>query len=259
VPGAWSDTVLFLDERQAFPASAHVGMISPRIRSSNVCRENVISQGLFYLDWLLDHKAEFQLLVEEALGPAEAGKIDWSAPRLLCIAGDFTRYDEHAVAQIDRNIDLIRYRRYGNELLLLDLVNATAAHPNVVDPPPGGEKVYKTVTEYLADADEALTDLFEATKAFLFSLGDDVQMTALKFYIAFKRIKNFACVEVRINQGRLLIYAKVDPEKVSLEPGFTRNVRDIGHFGTGDLEITLKSLADLERAKPLLVQSYAAS
>ena len=25
--------------------------------------ENVINQGLFYLDWLLDHKADFQLLV----------------------------------------------------------------------------------------------------------------------------------------------------------------------------------------------------
>jgi len=25
--------------------------------------ENVINQGLFYLDWLLDHRAEFELLV----------------------------------------------------------------------------------------------------------------------------------------------------------------------------------------------------
>ena len=33
-------------------------------RSSN---ENVINQGLFYLDWLLDHKAEFELLVLKTL------------------------------------------------------------------------------------------------------------------------------------------------------------------------------------------------
>ena len=31
--------------------------------------ENVINQGLFYLDWLLDHKADFKLLVMEVLGP----------------------------------------------------------------------------------------------------------------------------------------------------------------------------------------------
>lgn len=29
--------------------------------------ENVINQGLFYLDWLLDHKAEFELLVLKSL------------------------------------------------------------------------------------------------------------------------------------------------------------------------------------------------
>src|SRR6185312_10344863 len=29
--------------------------------------ENVMSQGLFYLDWLLDHRAEFQWLVMEKL------------------------------------------------------------------------------------------------------------------------------------------------------------------------------------------------
>jgi predicted transport protein len=221
--------------------------------------ENVINQGLFYLDWLLDHKADFQLLVQKVLGPEVAAKIVWTAPRLLCIAGDFTRYDEHAVAQIDRNIELIRYRRYGNELILLDLVNATTAQPIVEPQPGGGEKSYKTITAQIADADAALTDLFEATKAFLKSLGDDVQMTILSLYVAFKRIKNFACVEVRTNLGHLLIYVKVDPEKMTLEDGFTRDVSKIGHYGTGDLEITLKSLADLERAKPLLVQSYEAS
>src|SRR5205823_11246873 len=30
--------------------------------------ENVINQGLFYLDWLLDHQAEFQLLVMQKFG-----------------------------------------------------------------------------------------------------------------------------------------------------------------------------------------------
>ena len=41
--------------------------------------------------------------------------IDWQGARLLCIEGEFTKFDEHAVKQIDRNIELIRYRRYGNE------------------------------------------------------------------------------------------------------------------------------------------------
>jgi len=46
----------------------------------------------------------------------------------------------------------------------------------------------------LAELDPAMVDRFEALRAFLMALGDDVQETTLRFYIAFKRIKNFACV-----------------------------------------------------------------
>jgi predicted transport protein len=52
---------------------------------------------------------------------------------------------------------------------------------------------------------------------------------------------------------------KVDPSEVTLEAGFTRDVSEVGHYGTGDLEITLSKPEDLERAKPLIQQSYEAS
>ena len=57
------------------------------------------------------------------------------------------------------------------------------------------------------------------------------------------------------------VYLKVnpDPDTITLEQGFSRDVRTIGHYGTGDLELTLRTLEDLERAKPLLLMSYEAS
>ena len=73
--------------------------------------ENVINQGLFYLDWLLDHKADFKLLVSEKFGMEVANQIDWSVPCVICIANDFTRYDVHAVNQMQRNIKLVKYRK----------------------------------------------------------------------------------------------------------------------------------------------------
>jgi predicted transport protein len=48
-------------------------------------------------------------------------------------------------------------------------------------------------------------------------------------------------------------------ENSDLEPDSSRDVRHIGHYGTGDLEITIDSDDDLERAKPLLVKSYESS
>ena len=39
--------------------------------------ENVINQGLFYLDWLMDHKAAFELLVMKKLGKDLASRTAW--------------------------------------------------------------------------------------------------------------------------------------------------------------------------------------
>jgi predicted transport protein len=223
-------------------------------RSTN---ENVINQGLFYLDWLLDHKADFKLLVMEKCGTAVADRIDWSAPRLVCIAGDFTRYDEHAVQQINRNIELLRYRRFGSDLLLLQLVNRTQGFTS--EDGGRGPAVYRTISETLQSLSGQLLDLYEALKTYVESLGDDVQVKTLKNYVAFRRIKNFACVEAHTSKGCLTVYTKVDPDTVSPEDGFTRDVRKIGHFGTGDLEITIRNQQDLERAKPLLIKCYEVS
>ncbi|MBE3590063.1 MAG: DUF91 domain-containing protein [Firmicutes bacterium] len=231
--------------------------------------ENVINQGLFYLDWLMDHKAEFQLLVQRNLGTEAAEGIDWAAPRLICIAGDFTRYDVHAVQQIHRNIELIRYRRFGDDLLLLELVNAPSAtasvsasmpQPSTAAPASGrSASPEKTVSEILADLTGPLRDLYEELRAYLFALGDDVQEKVLKHYVAYRRMKNFACVEIHPAKKALTVYVKVDPSTVELVPGFTRDVRAIGHWGTGDLEITLRSSDDLRRAKDLIDVSYDAS
>ena len=227
--------------------------------------ENVINQGLYYLDWLMDHKAEFELLVQKKLGAKVAETIEWSTPRLTCIAGEFTKYDAYAVQQINRNIELIRYRKYGDDLILFELVNATEADPAEPTPAKSAAKTfktapsYKTFSEFLAQSSPDLQDRFEAFRAFAVALGDDVQVKTLKFYTAFKRLKNFSCVEVHPKTNNMLLFLKVDPAQVRLEPGYSRDVSNIGHFGTGDLELTIRSMADLEKAKPLIIQSYEAS
>jgi predicted transport protein len=68
------------------------------------------------------------------------------------------------------------------------------------------------------------------------------------------RKKNFACVKLRNKDVQ--VWVRLDPTSVPLEEGFTRDVSQIGHAGTGDLEIRIQTAADLERAQPLLLRSY---
>lgn len=220
--------------------------------------ENVINQGLFYLDWLLDHKSEFEIAIQKKYGKELSDKIDWSGPRLLCIAGDFTKYDIHAVRQIDRNIELIKYRNYP-DLLLLELVNVTSAESPQFTICPDGDKrsyTYKTVNEYLTSCNQEMQDRYESLKAFAEALGDDVQVKVLRYYIAFKRINNFMCVEFAPHTNEIRVFLKIDPSSIQLEDGFSRDVSKIGHYSTGNLELIIKSDEDLAKAKPLIEQSY---
>ncbi len=180
-------------------------------RASN---ENVVNQGLFYLDWLLDHKAEFTLLVMQRIGAEQATAIDWLNPRLVCVAGDFTRYDQHAVQQINRSIELVRYRDFGGELLALELLTAAGTAPASAPPknsPTKTPSTAKNVTELLAKANNGLANLYSDLDARLVALGDDVQKTVRQNYFAYKRLKNFACVEVHPKSGGCWCTSKLIP------------------------------------------------
>lgn len=230
--------------------------------------ENVINQGLFYLDWLLDHQAEFKWFVMEKLGKEVAEAIEWNGTRLICIASDFNRYDEHAVQQINRNIELMRYKYFGEDLLLLELVNSqTVTGQVVIEEEPKKEvpktsknhQADKTQEERLAESPEELKNLFDHICDFASSLGDEVQRKELKFYTAFKRIKNFLSVVATptIKDPRLQIYLKLELADIdSKYAPIARDVTNIGHWGTGNLELTVRNANDLDLAYELIKESY---
>ncbi len=98
--------------------------------------ENVINQGLDYLAWLEDHRAEFRELVRAKLGDERVAGIAFGTPRLLCIAGEFLRQDRIAAENSRRRVELLRYRRYGDAYVALEWVyGGEAPAPPAVSPP----------------------------------------------------------------------------------------------------------------------------
>lgn len=215
--------------------------------------ENVINQGLFYLDWLLDHKADFQLLVLEKLGKEKANNIDWSIPSVVCIANDFTKYDEHAVNQMQRSIKLVKYKKY-EDFILFEHVNAPKAKSIVYDEVRKYHGTDKSFREQYESMNEKMKLTYETIREYILSLGDDVTENELKLYVAFKRIRNFACLEIQ--QGKIRMHLKLNPDTVALVDGFIKDVRNIGHWGTGDLQIHIKDINDFNKVKELINRSY---
>ncbi|MER5834415.1 DUF5655 domain-containing protein [Streptomyces sp. NPDC002130] len=214
----------------------------------------VINQGLFYLSWLMDHRVEFEHLVRDRLGVTAASQVLWSGPRLICIAGDFTRYDLHAVREHRRWIDLVRYRLFGSDLLSLETVASVSAGMQV-----GRRPRRQTAVRAATDGESApMRELVSAVDETLLGLGNGVNRVERKTYWAYQRLRNFACL-CPPQRRNLLVYLKVDPTEVDLVPGFTRDVSGLGHHGTGDLEVRLRTPKDIERAQDLFRASYGAA
>jgi len=225
--------------------------------------QNIITQGLFYLDWSFDHKAEFFVLVMNKLGKDVADRLEWSGARLLCIASDFTHYDLHAIQQMPRNIELLRYKQFINDLLLLELVNTQTepsptekkAPSSITEPPSSiAKSTGKTFTEQLSKAQTETQALYADLRHFSLALGDDVTEKQLKRYVTFRKLRNFACVVMFSN--KIVVYLNIKPDTVKMQADFSRDVREVGHLGTGHVELTLRDAADFERAKPLLERAY---
>lgn len=219
-------------------------------------KENVINQGLFYLNWLLDHKDSFKVLVIEKLGLKEADKIDWTMPRVVCIAGDFTKYDESAIKQMNRNVSLIRYKKFSSDLLMFEHINENVATaiPDTDTQTTKTKSTGKTFDEQLKAADESVKTLYQDLTNYILSLGDDVSENHLKLYAAFKKIRNI--VTVVALKKKLILNLPIDITSVTFEPGFSRDVTNIGHWGCGAVELHLQNAADFEKAKPLIDRAY---
>lgn len=183
-------------------------------RSSN---ENIINQGLFYLDWLLDHKDAFHMLVAEKYGYEYVKNIDWSAPCVICIASNFTRYDIHAINQMQKNIKLVKYKKYSNDLILFEHLNSPKVE-NIVhqkDLISRKNNNYKTHVEKLKTVPEKINILYDSICNYIESLGDDIESNQLKYYLAYKKVQNMACIE--LYNKYVAIYLKLNPDKIKLE------------------------------------------
>ena len=79
--------------------------------------EEVLSQGLFYLDWLLKNKSHFELLVKSKFG--NEMEVSWDQPRVILIAKGFSRYIKSAVQRVN-NVELKSYTLYEGDILHIE-------------------------------------------------------------------------------------------------------------------------------------------
>lgn len=239
------------------------------IEYKKTASSDLINQSLYYLHWIKDHKGDFQMAANRALG--QTLQVDWSDIRVICLAPEYKKYDLHAVQVIGANIELWQYKLYENGILNIEEVyrrsvslankdefDAGKKNPAMVAAGKKAALIRKnatyTVEEHYKIVDTEIRDLLNVIRDHITSLDSSIEETPKKHYIAYKTSQNFVCLQTY--RKKITLYLKLNPDNVRPIPEQGRDVRNIGHYGTGEFELTLKNFKDFEKTKYLINEAY---
>lgn len=225
--------------------------------------DNVINQGLSYLRWLLDHKADFEILCQSKKIGIE---IDWNSPRVICIAESFSKFDLDTADILPINVELLKYRIYENSMLYLDSENyqkiristsgIVRKSQHTRDNKEVLQKNYST-DDHLKKANKDIKELFYAIREYILSLDEDIKEDPKKVYIAYKLTTNFADLEVRSKDVKIFLNVRSgrlkDPLKLARD---LTKPKPVGHWGNGDYEVKIEDNKKLSEVFNLIKQSY---
>ncbi|HUT57971.1 MAG TPA: DUF5655 domain-containing protein [Phycisphaerae bacterium] len=228
---------------------------------------DLVNQSLFYLSWIDDHRGDFELAAQRSLGGDV--EVDWSNMRVICIAPNFRKYDLHAVQVMGANIELWQYRLYAKGLLYLEEVyrksyaafgKAESSQKNPVMVEAGRKAAITRASarysfeKHTDGKPKRIRDLALSVEEFIMGLDPAMEEVPKKLYVAYRISQNIACMIV--HKGHVTLFLKIDPKDVTSVPFNSRDVSGIGHYGTGDFEMVLKSQVDLDAAKPFIEMAY---
>jgi len=225
--------------------------------------DNVINQGLSYLRWLLDHKANFEILCKSKNIKVD---IDWNSPRIICVAESYNKFDLDTVEILPIKLELLRYRIYEDDILLLESESQKTVKVSTSKIFERGKKEKEsinrlqkdyTVESHLESASKEIRDLFFDLKEKIMSLDNSITEEAKSKYIAYKLTTNF--VDIVIQKNAIKAFLNVPSGKLNDTFNIARDLtkpKPIGHWGNGDYEVLVRNQEEMNKLFELIRQSY---
>lgn len=214
-------------------------------------KDNILSQGLFYIDWLKENKRLYDLLVADKLG--KDIKVIWDSPRLLLIAQGFDRYTLSAVRQVKNSVELIKYTPYSSEILFLETVYS----PDTVKP---ATETIRKKEEGIYGIEYHLDKVNDEVKKMFYALQEEIkkwtnveEKADQKVGITYRTTKSF----VRFEFGKSYIDVLVRDSRYGHKIDPKGMLKDISSFEWGYKgRAKLKNKEDVSYVLDLIRQSY---
>lgn len=210
--------------------------------------EEVLAQGLFYLNWLLKNKKHFELLAKDKLGENE---VSWDQPRVILIAQGFDRYIKAAV-QTMSNVELKTYTLYEGDVLHVEnqyspLPEKTSKKSQAIEV----EKGEYNLAYHLGITSPEMQRKFNEIRDLILKLPSVEEKLGQKTGITYRTTKSFTRFEFRKTWIQVLLR---DPKYPSDEKKIVKDItaNEWGYAGM----VKFDSDTDINYLFKLIKESY---
>jgi len=222
---------------------------------------SVIAQGMAYLRWLLDHKGDYQVELEEKVGKRD---IDWSQARVLFVAANFHTHQVHALGFKGLPLELWKYELCGDTFIIqqVETPKSDVSFSSVLKGKTAKMiseqvKVY-TVDDHLRKGSSKTKDLFQKIREEIFRIDERVREKPVTSYIGFK-INWYNFVTIHIFRQRLKIEVRKNKFEKDKEKRFKRYPASYGYGKTPLWKAYISKEDDIDYIMPIIKESYKAA
>ena len=176
-----------------------------------------LTQANRYMIWIKQNPDSFELLAKNNLGN-DIGSIDFSNPRIICLAQEYTIDDKCLALSLEA--ELWKYRVYNNILMLIreeepeQLVKTTKGKNTIVKIK-RQPQVPKTIEQHLQGASNELIELFKYINGVILEISSEVERYTTKGEIIYKTSLNFAYAAIQNNKNRIRFLLRTENDKIN--------------------------------------------
>ena len=218
-----------------------------------------------YMTWIKQNPDSFELLARKNIKNL-TGEIDFSNPRILCFAQEYS-IDDKCLA-LSLGAELWKYRYYENDTLVIsreeepEQLITTKSKGFTIEKISREPRVAKTVDQHLSGASKELIDLFTRIDSEIKNISSEVERYTTNAEIIYKTSWNFVylAVQNKNNCLRLLLRTSDDnlvdkkklTKKIPKTHGYGNIIRQL-HLSPKDEKSEIFSIEDI---MSLINQSY---
>ena len=188
-----------------------------------------------YMTWIKQNPDSFELLARKNIRNLN-GEIDFSNPRILCFAQEYS-IDDKCLA-LSLGAELWKYRYYENDTLVISreeepeqLITTKSKGGFTIEKITREPRIAKTVDQHLEGSSEELIDLFTRIDSETMNIRSEVERYTTNAEIIYKTSRNFVYLAIQNKNNCLRLLLRTSDDNLIDEKNLTKEIPKTHGYG----------------------------